>query len=31
VIGGKPIAALSQFITGVSAITPSVAFHHIHG
>jgi hypothetical protein len=31
VIGGKPIAVLSQFISGVSAINPLVAFYDIHG
>jgi hypothetical protein len=31
VTGGKPIAALSQSISGVSAINPLVAFYDIHG
>jgi hypothetical protein len=31
VIGGKPIAVRSQFISGVSAINPLVAFYDIHG
>jgi hypothetical protein len=31
VTGGKPIAVLLQFISGVSAINPSVAFYDIHG
>jgi hypothetical protein len=30
VTGGKPIAVLLQSISGVSAITPLVAFHDIH-
>jgi hypothetical protein len=30
VIGGKPIAALLQSISGVSAINPLVAFYDIH-
>jgi hypothetical protein len=30
-IGGKPIAVLLQFISGVSAINPLVAFYDIHG
>jgi hypothetical protein len=29
--GGKPIAVLLQFISGVSAINPLVAFYDIHG
>jgi hypothetical protein len=29
--GGKPIAASSQSISGVSAINPSMAFYDIHG
>jgi hypothetical protein len=29
--GGKPIASLLQFISGVSAINPLVAFYDIHG
>jgi hypothetical protein len=29
--GGKPIAVLSQSISGVSAINPLVAFYDIHG
>jgi hypothetical protein len=31
VTGGKPIALLMQFISGVSAINPLVAFYDIHG
>jgi hypothetical protein len=31
VTGGKPIAVLLQSISGVSAITPLVAFYDIHG
>jgi hypothetical protein len=31
VTGGKPIAALLQSISGVSAINPLVAFNDIHG
>jgi hypothetical protein len=31
VTGGKPIAALLQFISGVSAINPFVTFYDIHG
>jgi hypothetical protein len=31
VIGGKPIAALLQSISGVSAINPLVAFYDIQG
>jgi hypothetical protein len=31
VTGGKPTAALSQSISGVSALNPLVAFHAIHG
>jgi hypothetical protein len=31
VTGGKPIAVLLQFISGVSAINPFVAFYDIHG
>jgi hypothetical protein len=31
VIGGKPINVLLQFISGVSAINPLVAFYDIHG
>jgi hypothetical protein len=31
VTGGKAIAACSQFIFGVSAINPLVAFYDIHG
>jgi hypothetical protein len=31
VTGGKPIAILLQFISGVSAINPLVAFYDIHG
>jgi hypothetical protein len=31
VAGGKPIAVLLQFISGVSAINPLVAFYDIHG
>jgi hypothetical protein len=31
VTGGKPIAVLLQFISGVSAINPVVAFYGIHG
>jgi hypothetical protein len=31
VTGGKPIAAWSQSISGVSAINPLVAFYDIHG
>jgi hypothetical protein len=31
VIGGKPIAVLLQFISGVSAINPLVVFYDIHG
>jgi hypothetical protein len=31
VTGGKPIAVLLQFIIGVSAINPLVAFYEIHG
>jgi hypothetical protein len=31
VTGGKPIAFLLQFISGVSAINPLVAFYDIHG
>jgi hypothetical protein len=29
--GGKPIAVLLQFISGVSAIIPLVVFYDIHG
>jgi hypothetical protein len=29
--GGKPIAVLLQYISGVSAINPLVAFYDIHG
>jgi hypothetical protein len=29
--GGKPIAVLSQSLSGVSAINPLVAFYDIHG
>jgi hypothetical protein len=29
--GGKPIAVLWQYISGVSAINPLVAFYDIHG
>jgi hypothetical protein len=31
VTGGKPIAVLLQSISGVSAISPLVAFYDIHG
>jgi hypothetical protein len=31
VIGGKPIAVLLQYISGVSAINPLVAFYDNHG
>jgi hypothetical protein len=31
VTGGKPIAVLLQFISGVCAINPLVAFYDIHG
>jgi hypothetical protein len=31
VTGGKPIAVLLQFISGVSAINPLVTFFNIHG
>jgi hypothetical protein len=31
VTSGKPIAALLQSISGVSAINPLVAFYDIHG
>jgi hypothetical protein len=31
VTGGKPIAVLLQFISGVSAINPLFAFYDIHG
>jgi hypothetical protein len=31
VTGGKPIAVLLQYILGVSAIDPLVAFYDIHG
>jgi hypothetical protein len=31
VTGGKPIAALLQPISGVSAFNPLVAFYDIHG
>jgi hypothetical protein len=31
VTGGKPIAVPLQYISGVSAIYPSVAFYDIHG
>jgi hypothetical protein len=31
VTGGKPIAVLLQFISGVSAINPLVAFYDIRG
>jgi hypothetical protein len=31
VTGGKPIAALLESISGVSAINPLVAFYDIHG
>jgi hypothetical protein len=31
VTGGKPIAALFQSISGLSAIYPLVAFYDIHG
>jgi hypothetical protein len=31
VTGGKPIAVLSQYISGVNAINPLVAFYDIHG
>jgi hypothetical protein len=30
VTGGKPIAVLFQYISGVSAINPLVAFYDIH-
>jgi hypothetical protein len=30
VTGGKPIAVLLQYISGVSAINPLVAFYDIH-
>jgi hypothetical protein len=30
VTGGKPIAAWSQSISGVSAVNPLVAFYDIH-
>jgi hypothetical protein len=31
VTGGKPIAVLLQYISGVNAINPLVAFYDIHG
>jgi hypothetical protein len=31
VTGGKPITVLWQFISGVTAINPLVAFYVIHG
>jgi hypothetical protein len=31
VTGGKPIAVLLQYISGVSAINPLVVFYDIHG
>jgi hypothetical protein len=31
VTGGKPIAVLLQYISGISAINPLVAFYDIHG
>jgi hypothetical protein len=31
VTGGNPIAVLLQYISGVSAINPLVAFYDIHG
>jgi hypothetical protein len=31
VTGDKPIAVLLQYISGVSAINPLVAFYDIHG
>jgi hypothetical protein len=31
VTGGKPVAVLLQSISGVSAISPLVAFYDIHG
>jgi hypothetical protein len=31
VTGGKPIAVLLQFVSGVSAINPLVVFYNIHG
>jgi hypothetical protein len=31
VTGGKSIAISSQFISGVSAVNPLVAFYDIHG
>jgi hypothetical protein len=31
VTGGKPIVVLSQSVSGVIAINPSVAFYDIHG
>jgi hypothetical protein len=31
VIGGKRVAALSQFISDVSTVNPLVAFYDIHG
>jgi hypothetical protein len=31
VTGGKPFAVLLQYISGVSAISPLVAFYDIHG
>jgi hypothetical protein len=31
VTGGKPIAVLLQYISGVSAINPLVAFYDIYG
>jgi hypothetical protein len=31
VTGGKPIAVLMQYISGVRAITPLVTFYDIHG
>jgi hypothetical protein len=31
VTGGKPIAVLLQYISGVNAINPLVSFYDIHG
>jgi hypothetical protein len=31
VTGGKPIAVLLQYISGVSVVNPLVAFYDIHG
>jgi hypothetical protein len=31
VTGGKPIAVILQYVSGVSAINPLVAFYDIHG